>query len=73
MTRQAELAKFRAPARREPPPPPPDPESLARVYLQKAGFPATDLDAVAPLLKTAEGHSTLEKSMTKPAAATWGK
>lgn len=65
-TRLAELAKYRTPTRRGPPPPPPDPESLARIYLQKAGFPATDLDAATPLLRLAASSSALEKSVVNP-------
>jgi len=65
-THLAELGKYDRERRRAvaPPPPPPDPQSLANTYLTKAGFPATDLDAVAPLLKLAAEHSTFEKQMT---------
>jgi hypothetical protein len=68
-TRLAELAHYRPPVRRPTPPPLADPESLARVYLQKANFPPDDLDAAAPLLKLAAGSSTLEKSVVNPAPA----
>jgi hypothetical protein len=39
---------------------PPNPEVLARSYLKKAGFEATDLDAVAPLLREAAQHCDIE-------------
>jgi hypothetical protein len=64
MTRMAELAKYDQDRRRhvdEPPPPPPDPKVLARLYLIKAGYPASDLDAVEPLLGTAAQNGSLEK------------
>jgi hypothetical protein len=56
MTRQAELAKYDPERRREmaPPLPPPDPQALAVAYLKKAGFSASNLDAVAPLQSAAE-------------------
>jgi len=69
MVRQAELAKFKPPAHREPPPPPPDPEQLARIYLQRCGIPASELDAVAPLLQSATVNSTLEKQLVAPPPA----
>jgi hypothetical protein len=71
LTRQAELAKYRTPAAREAPPPPPDPNDLARAYLQKAGYPATELDAVAPLLRQAANSSSLEKSVTTGPPRPW--
>jgi hypothetical protein len=43
--------------------PPPDPGKLARLYLKSAGYPESDLDAVAPLLKTAQGNFVLEKQI----------
>jgi hypothetical protein len=56
MVRQAELAKYDPERRRvmAPPQPPPDPQMLAAAYLKQAGYPASDLDAVAPLLSAAE-------------------
>jgi hypothetical protein len=56
MTRQAELAQYDPERRRvmAPPQPPPDPQVLAVAYLKQAGYPAGDLDAVAPLLSAAE-------------------
>jgi hypothetical protein len=46
-----------------PPPPPPAPDSLARAYMQRAGFSATDIQAVAPLLRAAEQNTAFEKQM----------
>jgi hypothetical protein len=66
-TRLAELAKYPAPARREAPPPPPDPEVLARAFLQKAGYPPAELDAVLPLVRTAAASNTLERQLAPPA------
>lgn len=43
---------------------PPPPETLARIYLQSAGFNAKELETVKPLLKKAAKQSSLEKSMT---------
>jgi hypothetical protein len=42
-----------------------DPKIQARTLLTRAGFPAADLDAAAPLLRTAEKNSALEKAMTR--------
>jgi hypothetical protein len=50
---------------------PPDPQVLARGYLTKAGYPAADLDAAAPLLQAAENNSNLEKTMKGGPAAGW--
>jgi hypothetical protein len=66
LTRQAELAKYRPPGRRQSPPPPPDPDALARGYLQKAGYAVTDLDAAAPLFRAAAANATLEKQVITP-------
>jgi hypothetical protein len=38
----------------------PDPEALARIYLQRAGFAAADLETVRTQLKAASANSTLE-------------
>lgn len=65
ITSRAELAYFeqkRAKAREAAAPP--DPEVLARVYLQRAGFNPATLDTVAPLLSTADGNGKLEKLMS---------
>ena len=48
---------------------PPDPQALARGYLTKAGFAATELDRVAPLVRGAENSATLQKQITPPPAA----
>ncbi|HEX5272302.1 MAG TPA: hypothetical protein VFW33_17515, partial [Gemmataceae bacterium] len=64
-TRLAELGKFEKDTGHGPaggrPTPPPDPDLLARTYLKKAGFAATDLDAVAPLLREAARHDDIER------------
>jgi hypothetical protein len=39
------------------------PETLARTYLQNAGFNPKDLETVKPLLRKAEKQSSLEESM----------
>lgn len=39
------------------------PETLARTYLQKAGFDPKDLETVKPLLRKAEQQSSVEQSM----------
>jgi hypothetical protein len=43
---------------------PPDPTVLARAYLVKAGFVASDLDAVAPLLRAAAENRTFAKQVS---------
>ena len=48
---------------------PPDPQALARTFLTRAGYPATDLDAVGPLLKAADANCALEKQLTTGNAA----
>lgn len=66
-TQLAELGKYHEADRKRSVasrPLPPDPQSLARGYLTKAGFAATDLDAVAPLLRSAEANSALQKQAT---------
>jgi hypothetical protein len=62
--RQAELARYdqQRPKRQ----PPPDPQALARVYLEKAGYAKTDLDGAAPLLRSAERNFTVEKQFRGP-------
>jgi hypothetical protein len=62
-TRLAELAKVDRERGRGPlaPPPPPSPEILARAYLVRAGYPATELQAVAGLLAAAEQNTSFEK------------
>jgi hypothetical protein len=65
-TALAERAKFEQSHRRpnQPPPLPPDPEVLAGVYLGKAGFHATDLDDVRPIIKAAQANFAWEKQFT---------
>jgi len=41
--------------------PRPDPMKLARGYLEKAGYQATDLDAVSPVLEAADKNIALER------------
>jgi hypothetical protein len=71
MTHLAELAKFQreVPRPRDPLPLPPDPQILANLYLTKAGYAATELDAVAPLLREASRNNTYEKQFTAPPPA----
>src|SRR5439155_14198645 len=64
MTRMKELADYEK--QRRPAPgsvPPPDPHVLARIYLTKAGFALSDLDAAGPALKAAAENLTLEKQL----------
>jgi hypothetical protein len=71
-TQLAELAKFSEADRRRsstPRPLPPDPQQLARTYITNAGFQVADLDAAAPLLKTADGNGALQKQLTPPGPA----
>jgi hypothetical protein len=64
-TNRAELARLDDMRKKRslPPSPPPAPEVLARAYLTRAGFAADDLQAVAPLLRAAEGNTAFEKQM----------
>jgi hypothetical protein len=67
-----ERAKFDKQSRQQDPPQlPPDPQTLARGYLTKGGYPATDLDAVAPLLKEADKNSGWEKAMKSNPSQQW--
>ncbi len=52
--------------------PPPDPNNLARIYLQKAGYNAQDLESATPLLKAAQNNVSVEKQLTKPLQPAWG-
>jgi hypothetical protein len=60
--RQAELAKFEQQRGGHPSRDGqlPDPDALARIYLQRAGFASVDLDKVHPQLRAAAGNSTFE-------------
>jgi predicted Zn-dependent protease len=62
MMERAKYERDRKLAREQAVPPPPD--LLARAYLQKAGYNSSEMDAVAPLLRAADGNSRLEKLMT---------
>jgi hypothetical protein len=50
-----------------------DPQMLARIYLTKAGYPATDLDAAAPLLQSAADNNRFSKQMMTPPGAGPGR
>jgi hypothetical protein len=50
---------------------PPDPQQLAAGYLENAGFARADLDAVRPLLRSAEGNYVLEKQFRQSGAPGW--
>jgi hypothetical protein len=52
-------------------PTPPDAQVLAAVFLEKAGYPRSSLEAVQPLLKTAEGNYVLEKHLKTNAVGGW--
>jgi len=49
--------------------PAPDPLVLARAYLTKTGYAATELDAVAPILREAGENRSFAKQMLAPTAA----
>lgn len=54
--------------------PAPDPNVLARIYLEKAGYAKTDLDGVQPLLQAAERNYILEKQLKAPQTQpNWGQ
>jgi hypothetical protein len=65
-TRRAELARLDSERKQRalPPPTPPAPETLARAYIERAGFSPSDLQAVAPLLRAAEDNTAYEKQLT---------
>lgn len=75
MTHQAELGRHdRANPRARRGWPAPDPNLLARMYLEKAGYPKTELDGVQLLLQSAERNYILEKQMKGPQAqSNWGQ
>jgi hypothetical protein len=62
-TRFVEQAKLDRKRRRPAPPPPPDPVVLARGYLTRAGYPGSELDDVAGLLRKAEDSAVLERQL----------
>jgi hypothetical protein len=64
LTHLAELARFEKAhpkARRRLPPP--NPQVLAGVYLEKAGFKAEDLDSIAGILQTADRNMSWERQI----------
>ena len=51
-----------------------NPETLARNYLEQAGFMRTDIDRVQPQLQAAEKNFALERQVKGiPAPNAWGK
>lgn len=60
-TRLMELGKYEQERKRRRGQEAAPPDTLARTYLRKAGFPATDLTEVAPLLRAAQDSAALEK------------
>jgi len=75
MTHQAELGRYeRAHPRARRGWPAPDPQLLARIYLEKAGYAKAELDGVQPLLQTADRNYVLEKQMKAPQTQpNWGQ
>ncbi len=76
LTHLAELGKYeRSHPRRQRRLPPPDPQALAGMYLEKAGYQKTDLDSVQPLLQAAEKNFVFEKQMKGGGLpqANWGR
>lgn len=67
-TQVMEEAKYASQRRRpgEPRMPPPPPETLARKYLQQAGFETGALVEVGGLLRQAEDHYTIEQQVKRP-------
>jgi predicted Zn-dependent protease len=64
---RAELARFDQEHPRQPKlVTPPEPQALARTYQVKAGYPAADIDAVAPILRSAAENSTFAKQTVPP-------
>jgi hypothetical protein len=65
LTQLAEAAPYDQYRKRQMhPPPPPDPRVLARGILERAGFSASALGAVEPLIKSASENNGLESQMT---------
>jgi predicted Zn-dependent protease len=65
---RAELAKYeKEHPRKTGPLPPPNPDALARTYLTKAGYAATELDGVSALLRAAADNTTFAKQILVPA------
>jgi hypothetical protein len=70
-THLAELGKYERdhPRAGSQPPPAPDPQALARGYLTKAGYAATELEAAQPALQAAAENNTFAKQLS-PAPST---
>jgi predicted Zn-dependent protease len=63
-TRMMELAQYEARRReRAAKSGPPEPKALAQMYLAKAGYEPATLDKLQPLLRRAEDHFEMEKSI----------
>jgi hypothetical protein len=65
---QVELARYEQ--QRPKRVPPPEPQALARVYLEKAGYATAELDHVSPLLRTAARNYVVEKQF-KSGGPSW--
>jgi hypothetical protein len=63
---RAELAKYEKERPRVAATQLPDPQALGLAYLTKTGYPATDLDAVKPILATVPANSSLARQMSVP-------
>lgn len=63
-THLAEMAKYNPKRPSGPRPLPPDPQFLATGYLEKAGYPRTDLDAAIPLMQAAADNVAFERQLT---------
>jgi hypothetical protein len=66
MTRLAELAEFEKDRQNKTdntPYTPPDPKELAHLYLIRAGYPASELDVAAPLLRSAAQNGAFERQI----------
>ncbi len=66
---QVEMAKYEQQRPRRVAPP--EPQALARIYLEKAGYAKTELDNVTPLLRTAERNYVVEKQFKGAAGPSW--
>ncbi len=68
-THLAELARFERERRQralQAALPPPNPQTLARIYLTKAGYSEGALEAVAPLLQAAAENNSFAKQLLQP-------
>lgn len=75
MTHAAELGRYeRSHPRARRGWPAPNPELLAGIYLEKAGYEKSELAAIQPLLQAAERNYSLEKQMKNgPTQPNWGQ